>query len=186
MIEHEATQTSTKRVERRAPGDAVAELRQRNEEFGNFFRAEYSRVVKTVMYSGAAFEEAEDAVAWAMREAYDCWSTLARPASWVRTVALHKYLKTAARDRLRGNLETKAAHRNCLDRIPVQTVEEPDELSQITTVLRKLPPAQRVVMALTIDGYSPMEISQMIHWHPDTVRSNLRHARIKLRNELET
>jgi RNA polymerase sigma factor (sigma-70 family) len=157
-----------------------------DEEFDGFFRKEYSRVVKVVMYAGATFEEAEDAVSPAMARAYARWRLLTQPDAWVRIVALRIYLKEVTKDRRRGRLETEAGHRDCLDRLPVTTHDEPDERSWVITMLRRLPPAQLTAMALTFDGYTPTEIAQMLDQDASTVRSNLRHARKRLRDEFES
>lgn len=157
-----------------------------DDEFDGFFREEYSRVVKVVMYAGAAFEEAEDAVSPAMALAYAHWPQLAQPDAWVRVVALRNYLKEVTKDRRRGRLETEAGRRDCLDRLPVKTHEEPDERSWVITVLRRLPRAQLTAMALTFDGYTPTEIAQMLDQDASTVRSNLRHARKRLKDEFES
>jgi DNA-directed RNA polymerase specialized sigma24 family protein len=47
-------------------------------------------------------------------------------------------------------------------------------------MLKSLPAAQRVVFALHVDGYGHADIAEITGQHPDTVRSNLRHARRKL------
>ena len=157
-----------------------------DDDFDGFFRKEYPRVVKVVMYAGATFEEAEDAVSPAMVRAYARWPQLTQPAAWVRMVALRNYLKEVAKDRRRGRLETEAGYRDCLDRLLVNTHEEPDERSWVITVLRRLPPAQLTAIALTFDGYTPTEIAQMLGQDASTVRSNLRHARKRLRDEFES
>jgi len=46
-----------------------------------------------------------------------------------------------------------------------------------------LPELQRTAMALTFDGHTPTEIAQLLHQNAATVRSNLRHARMRLRDE---
>lgn len=158
---------------------------QDDDEFNGFFRKEYPRVVKVVMYAGATLEESEDAVSSAMAQAYARWPWLTQPNAWVRKVALRNYLKKVTKDRRRGQLEMRAARRDCLDRVPVGALEEPDERSRVIAVLRCLPPVQLTAMALTLDGYTPTEIAQMLHQRADTVRSNLRYARRRLRDELE-
>jgi RNA polymerase sigma factor (sigma-70 family) len=164
----------------------VSQVHEYDDEFDGFFRKEYSRVVKVVMYAGATFEEAEDAVSPAMARAYARWPLLTQPDAWVRIVALRNYLKEVMGDRRRGRLETEAGRRDCLDRLPVKTHEEPDERSWVITVLRRLPPAQLTAMALTFDGYTATEIAQMLDLDASTVRSNLRHARKRLRDEFES
>lgn len=49
------------------------------------------------------------------------------------------HIKKAVKDRRRGQLEMKAARRDCLDRVSVGAHEEPDERSRVIAVLRCLP-----------------------------------------------
>jgi DNA-directed RNA polymerase specialized sigma24 family protein len=72
-----------------------------------------------------------------------------------------------------------------LDRSSAGEHEEPDERGRVIAALRRLPPAQLTAMALTFDGYTPTEIAQTLHQDASTVRSNLRHARKRLRDEIE-
>lgn len=159
--------------------------REYDDDFNEFFRKEYPRVVKSVMYAGAIFEEAEDAVVQAMILARTSWPLLIHPTAWVRIVALRLYFREVKKNRRRSDAETAAARLDCLDLGSVGPSGEPDEHSQVIAVLQCLPPAQRVVMALILDGYSPSEIAELLHLNPDTVRSNLRHARSRLRRELQ-
>lgn len=159
--------------------------RDYDDDFDDFFRKEYRRVVKFMMYVEAPVEiqDAEDAVSQAMAQAYARWPLLTHPASWVRKAAQRHYIKNAQADRKRDRTETEAAHLDGLDRVPAECREEPDERSRVIAALRCLPPAQREVMALTFDGYTPAEIAKLLHQQPDNVRSNLRHARDRLRRE---
>lgn len=178
----------------RPPGDVLPRpqgrrgsgwRREYDDEFDDFFRTQYPRVVKSVMYAGATFEDAEDAALQAMAQAYICWPLLTHPAAWVRVVALRLYVKQVMKDRRRGDGETAAARRDWPDRGSANTHEEPEEHRRAIAVLRCLPAAQRVAMALTFDGYTPAEIAELLHQKPVTVRSNLRHARMRLRHELQ-
>lgn len=159
--------------------------REYDDDFNDFFRKEYPKVVKFVMYAGATFEEAEDAVLQAMTLGHTSWPLLTHPTAWVRTVALRLYFKQVNKDRRRSDTETAAARLDCLDRGSVPAPREPDEHSRVIAVLRCLPSAQRTVMALILDGYSPAEIAELLHENPANVRSNLRHARSRLRQELQ-
>lgn len=60
----------------------------------------------------------------------------------------------------------------------------PEEGRTVIGLLRRLPPAQRLVMAWYFDGYGPAEIAAILDKRPETVRSALRHARLRLRREL--
>lgn len=159
--------------------------REHDDDFARFFRTEYPKVVKFVMYAGANFEEADDAVSQAMELAYASWPLLTNPPAWVRTVAVRRYFRNAQNDRRRSNVEAEVARLDYHNRGLVSPSGEPDEYNRVLTVLRRLPPAQRAVMALCLDGYSPTEIATMLRQDPRTVRSNLRHARSRLRREFQ-
>lgn len=47
-------------------------------------------------------------------------------------------------------------------------------------ILSSLPPAQREVLALVVDGFTPVEIARMLGGTAVAVRQNLRAARVKL------
>jgi RNA polymerase sigma-70 factor (ECF subfamily) len=155
--------------------------RERDGSFDEFFRREYRAIVKAVMYAGAGLEDAEDSASTAMIEAYLSWSLLVNPVAWVRTAAIHNFVHNVRRERKRPALETRATR---LDRaLSPPTADEGDD-GLVVTALRGLPPAQRTVMALVLDGYEPVEIAELLGTIPDTVRSNLRHAKHRLRCDL--
>lgn len=151
-----------------------------DEAFDVFFRDRYRSLVKSVMYAGASMEDAEDAVSAAMVEAYVRWYLLENPAGWVRTAAIHQYVNNTERDRRRPLLEAQAARSAAVNALQPDS-GEPDECDRVTAVLRQLPTTQREVMALTIDGFEPAKIAEILQTSPANVRSNLRHARDRLR-----
>jgi DNA-directed RNA polymerase specialized sigma24 family protein len=51
--------------------------------------------------------------------------------------------------------------------------------------MKSLPPAQRLALALQMDGFEAAEIAEITGQNPNTVRSNLRHARQKLIRKLD-
>ncbi|WP_161624945.1 RNA polymerase sigma factor [Streptomyces spectabilis] len=150
-------------------------------EFSEFFRAEYPRLVRGLAATGATVEEAKDVAQEAMLELAGIWPNCRRPYGWVRKVAWHKYLKIADRDRKRTNGEWQAS----LHPQAVQDCDAPDEREWVRQQLMRLPPRQRAVMALYVDGYSTEEIAELLKMEVSTVRSHLRHARIALRRGLE-
>jgi RNA polymerase sigma-70 factor (ECF subfamily) len=157
---------------------------EHHEVFNAFFRDRYRAVVKAVMYAGATLHDAEDATSYAMTEAYLRWPLLENPAAWVRMVAVHDYVNSAQRSRRRPLLETEAARMAFVDNILPEPRAEPDERHEVIAMLRELPTAQRKVMALAIDGFEPAKIAEMLQMPAATVRSNLRHARDRLRREI--
>jgi len=164
-------------VSEQPPGDPAP---KHDHEFDDFFRKEYLRIVRIVMYSGATFEEADEAVSQAMAQAYFSWPLLTNPPAWVSKVALNVHLKQSNKDRRRRTAEERATRLDCLDRGSPGPQEEPDEYERVIALLKRLPAGQRQVMALTFEGYSPMEIAEQLHQKPGTVRSHLRHARDRL------
>lgn len=156
-----------------------------DQAFNAFFRDRYRPVVKAVMYAGASLHDAEDATSNAMIEAYLRWSLLENPAAWVRMVAIHDYVNNAQRDRRRPLLEAEAARMAFVDSVLPEPRAEPDEREQVIAVLRELPPAQRKVMALAMDGFERTKIAEMLQMPLANVRSNLRHARERLRRDLK-
>ncbi|MEW2529512.1 RNA polymerase sigma factor [Streptomyces sp. NPDC047071] len=150
-------------------------------EFSEFFRAEYPRLVRGLAAAGATVEEAKDVAQEAMLELAGIWPNCRRPYGWVRKVAWHKYLKIAERDRKRTNGEWQA----CLCPQAVQSYDDPDEKEWVRQRLLELPPRQRAVVALYVDGYSTDEIAELLKTEVSTVRSHLRHARTALRRSIE-
>lgn len=143
------------------------------DEFPVFFEKEYRSVVGAVMRAGASFEDAEDAVSEAMTMAAARFDRLKTPGAWVRVVAIRRYTRKRQRDQQREEKEQERARS-----APAAHVDQYRDLYRLVrAILNELPPAQRMVMALTMDGYSCGEIAEMIRSPKETVRSNLRHAR---------
>jgi RNA polymerase sigma-70 factor (ECF subfamily) len=63
---------------------------------------------------------------------------------------------------------------------PGVELEDLEQRHHILSLVRKLPPKQAQVMALTLDGATPAEIAVTLRCTSDQVRSNLRLARRKL------
>jgi RNA polymerase sigma-70 factor (ECF subfamily) len=141
-------------------------------EFDQFFVDEFRKIVRTVMLAGAGFEDASDAVHEAMILAHARFGSLDRPAAWVRRVAVRIYTRKAVRALQVRRREQLAAQGGK----PAQP-DDDSLVDVVRAVLEDLPPVQRMVLALTIDGYTPAEIASIVDRLPATVRTNLRHAR---------
>lgn len=146
------------------------------EEFDEFFLREFKKVVHTVMLAGAGFEDASDAVHEAMILAEARFDTLDKPAAWVRRVAVRIYTRSALRAQEVRRRERLAAGGAAAGSAAGQP-DGDDLVDVVRGVLEDLPPVQRMVMALTIDGYTPTEIAAIVGRLPATVRTNLCHAR---------
>lgn len=151
--------------------------------FEQFFRDEYRGLVVFVERYGAQPADAEDVACEVMDQARRRWSELRNPRNWVRKAASHEFLKEKQRTEKRAQYaRLLAADRHHHDG-PTGTATEGWE--HVRQSLARLPPTQRMVMALTVDGYKPEEIAELLGKPPDTVRSNLREARRKLRTWLD-
>lgn len=64
-----------------------------------------------------------------------------------------------------------------------QTVLDEDGRS-VLRLLETLPPAQREVLALAVDGFTPTEIAELLGKTRAAVRKNLQFARERLKHEL--
>jgi RNA polymerase sigma-70 factor (ECF subfamily) len=153
--------------------------------FLGFFRDEYAKIVRVVMYAGATMREAEDATANAMIEAYLSWSLLENPAAWVRVVAIHDYITSTQRSPRRPILQAPATPPARVDRDPPESGGQAGEHELVPATIGRLSLAQREVVALHLDGYHSATIAKLLGKPVSTVRSNLRHARDRLRRELD-
>jgi RNA polymerase sigma factor (sigma-70 family) len=143
------------------------------EEFDKFFSEYFEKIVRTVMLAGAMYEDACDAVQEAMVLAAGRFGELRHPAAWVRRVALRIHFRRRARDNKRRIQEQQTVSR---PRTSEQSEIEAFRCA-VSIVLEGLPLVQRTVLALSMDGYSPTEIAEILSKSAVAVRSNLCHAR---------
>jgi RNA polymerase sigma factor (sigma-70 family) len=145
--------------------------------FDDFFRGQYRQTVRFVMRVGATPEEAEDAAQTAMAEVFRCWASLTNPAAWARTAAVRTYINTVSRDRVGRRLTERMVQESVLS----SEVDETEQHQWVVQQLRGLPAAQLEAMAFAFDGYQPIEIAALTGKDAQTIRSNLREARKRLR-----
>jgi DNA-directed RNA polymerase specialized sigma24 family protein len=144
------------------------------DSYDDFFRAERAKLACFVRKLGATWEEANDAAQEAMVAALVRWETLTNPRAWVRVVAERKFLRQKVRTDQREELAARpgwGVENSC----PLPA--ESEGTQEVLSMIGRLPPAQRRVMAWTYDGYEPAEIAAVFGESAATVRSNLRHAR---------
>jgi RNA polymerase sigma factor (sigma-70 family) len=154
------------------------------ESFSAFFRRTYRNLVGYLLVSGVPFDLAEEAAQEAMIAAYRRWDDLANPGAWVRKVADRRATRHAVvRRRQLGTLSDGAGHGEPTASSSVSASAE--EKDWILETLARLPPGQRATMALFFDQYSTVEIAKRLGTTQANVRSNLRHARYKLRQLLQ-
>lgn len=151
-------------------------------EFEAFYRAELGRLVAFLLYHGASLAEGADVAQDAMAQAFRNWPTIENPKAWVRTVAGRMFARRLA----------------AVEEIPTEDVPEPtpplrspspteewEQRHEILSLLRSLPARQRQTMAWTLDGYTPIEIAEILSMEPAAVRQNLRRARTRLAAHLD-
>lgn len=144
-------------------------------EFAGFYRSHFTRLVAYLVYQGAAAHLAADIAQDAMATVYVRWPEISSPRAYAWTVAYRAFIRQALED---------------APETPVGEVPEPASVlprpgeaeawlqsQQVIEVLRALPPRQRQVLALTIDGWAPAEIAELLSIDPAAVRSSLKKAR---------
>jgi RNA polymerase sigma-70 factor (ECF subfamily) len=156
----------------------------RDDGFEGFFRQTLDDLVLFLMRVGASWGEAEDAAQEAMALAYQNWHGLKRPTAWVRVVAWRIHVRSAVRAREALEHLHKASWLNVAGAADSELKLFGDDERLVINALRRLPLTQRLVMAWSYDGYSPAEIAIILGKRPETVRSDLRHARARLKQLL--
>lgn len=145
-------------------------------EFEEFFRAEYPRLVYVIMRLGSGLTEAEDVVADVMTRMYQRWADITDPAGYAYRSVVNGY---RTKSRLAGRtvpLNEAEADLPGLDALDLGGRER-----RVFDAINRLSPAQRLVMAMHYAGLSTAEIATETDTSEATVRSNLRHARQRLR-----
>lgn len=144
------------------------------DEFADYYRDHIRRLTAYLIYQGAAAHLAADIAQDAMITVYQRWAEIESPRPYTWRVAYRAFLR-----RVLGEREQ-----------PVGEVPEPAALlprpgeaeawlqeQDIIHVVRALSPRQRQVFALTIDGWTPAEIAELLGLDSATVRSSLKKAR---------
>lgn len=153
------------------------------DSFEEFFRKQYHRVSRLLAaVIGINLTEAQDIAQEAFLVMFKRWDEFsANPAAgaYLAKVAIN----LARRYAIKARREALTADFSDLNDTLVSMCDGPAEVDQgqlVLGLLRQLPYAQALTVAYVLDGFITGEISSILHVSPDTVRSNLRHARIKL------
>lgn len=136
--------------------------------FADFFKREYQQVVALVMRAGATLEEAEEIADEAMALTAARFHGLSSPDAWVRVVALRLNARRAAGARPSRKAEGQAGN---------PAGDEDAFLRRVREVIADLPSAQQMTLALTVSGYTPSEIADLLGITRATAYNNLRRAR---------
>jgi RNA polymerase sigma-70 factor (ECF subfamily) len=135
----------------------------------DFFRSEFVPLVAFLCKSGLVPALARDVAAEALLQAAEAWPPAGDPRVWVRLAAARV-----------------ADEQAWLDDGPAG--EEDDKLTalveqnaRVIEVLATLPDTQRTVLVWSLDDFTQADIAAALRMPAATVRSNLRHARDRLR-----
>jgi RNA polymerase sigma factor (sigma-70 family) len=145
-------------------------------QFSEFFSNTLADLVRRLMIFGATWTEANDACNEAMVEVHLRWTEIDEPRAYARRASLTNFLaiKRAAKRWRRLRVRLATCHE------PVDAGNLWMNADVVRQILAVLPPAQRRVLALTVDGYDAAEIAELLGCTPDAVRQNLRRARSRL------
>ena len=155
---------------------SVARVLQRSWE--DLYKAEMPRLVRYLMkcFGDSDMRDAADAAHNAFVELFTNWDTVRSPRAWLRTVAFRQMLRQNASaeyplDVLRHEPATVPASAR---------LELGEETQAVLGGLRRLPLAQRQVLALIYDQFSYSEIAQIMSISQAAVRKNAERARRRM------
>ncbi|MGI5330981.1 RNA polymerase sigma factor [Actinomadura nitritigenes] len=141
--------------------DLLEEMRA---ALGALYTDDFARVVRFVMYNGAALHDAQDAANEAFAEASKSiadgsWHRVGNPGGWIRRVALRRWRRPPR-------------SRNSVLAYPVAELPEPvtdvpphevaDSTLDVLAALARLAPTPRAVIAFAMDGYSVAETAEAL------------------------
>lgn len=154
-------------------------LGDRPQGFAAFYASSYRAVLAATLAVGGSLPEAEDAVQEAMKDLLGAWDRVTSPYSYVRTAAVRRLIRARRRDRdVIGRAVARLAGPAAAD--PGRGLTLWEDREWVTQFLRSLPPAQREVIALLVDEFSPPEIATLLGKTEDAVRQNLYATRRRL------
>ncbi|MEU0414762.1 sigma-70 family RNA polymerase sigma factor [Streptomyces griseorubiginosus] len=159
-----------------------------HEEFSDFFRRDYSGLMRHVRMLGHDRETAADAAQQAMVLLFEQTQThqVRAPRAWVRIVArrlaMHDRTRNTKRDQLHAQQAAQAPLASCTS--PEEAALEASEAQRVLEIIAQLPPQQRQVLAWHYDGFTAKEIAEILDLKRSTVDSNLRHARDRVKARL--
>jgi RNA polymerase sigma-70 factor (ECF subfamily) len=143
------------------------------------YRAEMPQLIRYLMkcFGESDMRDATDAAQSAFTELFTKWNTVRRPRAWLRTVAFRQMLRQPAEYPLDAHSEPSV--------LPASSaLELREQEQQVLAALRRLPLAQRQVLALVYDQFSCQEIAETTGKSEAAVRKNIERARAAMREIL--
>ena len=151
-----------------------------DEEFEQFFLAQYEAVLKLLVLTTGDRERATDATQEAFIKAYARWPKIRRydsPAAWVRRVAIN-----ASRDSYRSERRRRKREQTVPVDVSTTDTDRLADAAIASDLLRELSTRQREVATLFyVDDRSVSEIAAILRLREGTVKYHLSHARERLR-----
>lgn len=145
------------------------------------FRREFAPMVRALTILAGDAEAAADAVQDAFVQAHRHWARVSRldnPTAWIRHAAINRL-----RNQRRGHNRMIAALPRLLRQD--ESVDQPTATLDVPSVLATLPEQQRAVVTLYYLLEQPTSaVADTLGVTEATVRSHLRHARVRLAGSL--
>ena len=170
--------------------DGVAVVRELDYPggFEDFFGTEYQRMVTALMImERASLPDADGCVAHAMEKLFERWNLPNSDPGYVRHPRAYA-MKTARR---RFAQERQRVQTVALDEVEPMLAADGaastmlESRQVVANILKCLPPAQRQVMHLITEGYTPNEIAEILCKKPNNIRQIAHQAKERLRPLLE-
>jgi len=154
-------------------------------DFDEYYRADSKRVILFVKRLGATWQEAEDVSQVAMTAVYKKWPGICseNPRGYARKVAEREFWNSAA-DASKERKKLLEADWTRPRAYVMDDVLLRRDTELTFWALERLRFEQRRAFAWHLDGFSNKEIADLIGGSESTVRSNIRHARNKLKTLL--
>jgi RNA polymerase sigma-70 factor, ECF subfamily len=150
--------------------------------FDTVYRAEYARLVRTLLVLTGRRDVAEELAQDAFLVAHRKWRTVGayeRPDAWIRRVALNAAVSVARRRTTEARLLLRLGR----ERPPEPAWTGPT--AEVWAAIRSLPARQAQVAALVlVEDRSIEETAAVLDCGEETVRTHLRRARMALAEKL--
>lgn len=147
----------------------------------DYTRTDLGRLVAYLLHLDLRLEDAKDVAAETVKRMCEEWPRIENPKGWARATAYRIVVDKARARRSeddknrRAVLEQPSCSPAADDLLMLK-----DEYRIVIDRIRQLPPTQRRVIALHLDGFSNPEIAEITGAKLSTVASNLRHAKRRL------
>jgi RNA polymerase sigma-70 factor (ECF subfamily) len=149
--------------------------------FEAFYRSERAGILAVAAGLVGDWGVAEDVVQESFAEAYRQWKTVGRfdrPGAWVRRVAINKAI---------SRMRRRSVEHRVLGTIGLgpESCDAPVVDAELWAAVRRLPPRQAQVVALTYIGdLTMLEVADLLGCSEGSVKTHLRRARERLAREV--